>query len=63
MNANQQTPCSCAACPGTGCLCGCQQAAAQTAAQGVCGAQCACGPQCQCDTSCRCGAGANCAQA
>jgi hypothetical protein len=48
MNATQQVPCNCSTCPATGCTCGCQKAAEQTAST--------CGPQCQC------GAGASCAQ-
>jgi hypothetical protein len=48
MNDTKQIPCSCAACAGLGCLCGCQQAAAQPVAQTTC----ACGPQCQCGPSC-----------
>ena len=60
MNATQQVSCNCTTCPGTGCTCGCQQAAAQTAC--ACGPQCQCGAQCQCGTQCQCGAGASCAQ-
>jgi len=60
MNATQQVPCNCTTCPGTGCACGCQQAATQTAC--ACGPQCQCGVQCQCGTQCKCGAGASCAQ-
>ena len=54
MNTTQQSACSCNTCPGTGCTCGCQQAAAQTAG--------ACSPQCLCGTQCQCGSGASCAQ-
>ena len=50
MNVTQQTPCSSTACPGPGCLCGCQQPAAQPAAQSIC----ACGPQCQYGPGCTC---------
>jgi len=57
MNATQQVPCNCAACPGIVCTCGCQQAAEQTA--GVFSPQCQCGPKCQCGTQCQCGAGAS----
>lgn len=60
MNTIQQVPCNCTTCPGTGCSCGCQQAAAQTA--GACGPQCQCGAQCLCGSQCQCGAGASCAQ-
>jgi hypothetical protein len=54
MNTPQQSACTCNTCPGTGCTCGCQQAAAQAA--------CACGPQCPCGPQCRCSAGASGAQ-
>ena len=54
MSTNQQVACNCTTCPGTGCTCGCQQTAQQTAG--------ACGPQCQCGTLCQCGAGASCAE-
>jgi hypothetical protein len=60
MNTTQQTTCGCNTCPGTGCNCGCQQAAAQTA--GTCGPLCQCGAQCNCGSQCQCGAGASCAQ-
>ena len=60
MNTTQQSTCSCTTCPGTGCTCGCQQAAAQTAR--ACAPQCQCGAQCQCGSQCQCGAGASCAQ-
>lgn len=66
MNATQETLCSCNACPGNGCTCGCQQDATQTA--GACDPQCQCGLQCQCGAECQCGAprqrgiGASCAQ-
>ena len=54
MNATQQVPCNCTMCPGTGCACGCQQAAEQTSGD--------CGPQCHCGTQCHCSAGTSCAQ-
>jgi hypothetical protein len=60
MNTIQQAPCNGTTCPGTGCTCGCQQAAKQTA--GACSPQCQCGAQCQCGPQCQCGAGASCAQ-
>ena len=41
---NEAKPCGCKACPGPGCKCGCQNAAARTA--------CACGPQCRCGGAC-----------
>jgi hypothetical protein len=49
MNETTQVTCNCAACPGAGCLCGCQQYVAQSAQTA-----CACGPQCQCGPACAC---------
>lgn len=47
MNTTTQSTCKCTACPGAGCVCGCQKTAEHNA--------CTCGPQCQCGTGCACG--------
>ncbi len=47
----QMIACSCTACPGATCTCGCQdknRAARKAGCQ--CGPECACGPNCTCAT-------------
>jgi len=46
MIEDNNTLCACESCPGSGCNCGCQEAAADTA--------CACGPACACGVGCNC---------
>lgn len=47
MTANSNV-CSCKACNGSACTCGCQNAAAQPMASCQCGDVCKCGPACTC---------------
>ena len=44
----QSNVCACAACTGSECTCGCQNAAARPAAACQCGEACTCGPTCTC---------------
>jgi len=60
MNSLDTTPsCTCARCPGSACLCGCQHAAPPALLQA--GAACACAATCGCqggDAGCLCGTAA-----
>ncbi len=44
--------CSCTACPGADCQCGCQSAKTEPKTESIsgcrCGNACKCGPQCEC---------------
>jgi len=49
-DTTQASPCTCKACPGASCRCGCQTVPSQTGTP----AACACGPQCPCGPACTC---------
>jgi hypothetical protein len=45
----QSNVCACAACTGSECTCGCQNATGRPAASCQCGEVCNCGPTCTCE--------------